>query len=618
MKRRILLLTSDKPLAEEFERVCALRQAEVLRAYCAADGPRYWGEGEERLAGVVADSMSLREKERRYLLDLHRPPGTPGLIFLETGQSAHPTREGRRISRLTWPLDPTFLDFAPAMGETPQVFLASPTLYVTGLLEDRLREADMPVRCADNAQTLLQVLARKPPAVIVRWSGNIYEAEEWEHWIRGIQPEAAVYLVDNRGPIHAAETEVKASRPAFLPRKLHELAADILLDRPVVDPLAFGRILIVESFKPALVELTRGLQDDGYDVSACLSSEDALARTGAGAAHVAVIGASLGEGEESGVELSHKLRQLDADLKIILTVDRYPLKAALQGVTRMVEVGLDDCLLKPVEPSRLKFSITRALERRRLLLENTRLLKELKKTHGDLEQLTGFQSKFFAMVAHDVKNPLNAIIGYSDLLEMKLPAPEMLKPIGHIRSASKTLNGIISDLVDFAAIESGKLRVNLEAMNLLEVVSEVTSRVQVAAQKRRITLRMSAPEKLPPLRGDALRTGQVIQNLSTNAIQYTPEGGSVFISVETEGAFVKVSVRDTGIGISEEDLPRIFQRFFQAKNAQAMRGAGFGLGLKIAQEIVKAQGGAMGVDSRLGQGSVFHFTLPIPSSGASF
>jgi hypothetical protein len=118
------------------------------------------------------------------------------------------------------------------------------------------------------------------------------------------------------------------------------------------------------------------------------------------------------------------------------------------------------------------------------------------------------------------------------------------------------------------------------------------------------------------LRGDSLRIGQVIQNLSTNAIQYTSEKGSVFVKVQVYAAAVTVSVRDTGIGISKEDLPRVFQRFFQAENAQKMRRAGFGLGLKISQEIVKAHGGGMGVDSELGKGSVFYFTIPIPAQDA--
>ena len=184
-------------------------------------------------------------------------------------------------------------------------------------------------------------------------------------------------------------------------------------------------------------------------------------------------------------------------------------------------------------------------------------------------------------------------------------------------SSSKTLEALISDLVDFAAIESGKLRISMEELDLAQVVADVRSRVQVVADKRQINFQVSVAEGLPKFSADPLRIGQVIQNLCTNAIQYTPEKGSVYLHVSRGPTFATVSVRDTGIGISKEDLPRIFNRFFQAQNAQQMRRAGFGLGLKIAQEIVKAHGGGMGVDSELGKGSVFYFTLPIPTAAAA-
>jgi len=114
------------------------------------------------------------------------------------------------------------------------------------------------------------------------------------------------------------------------------------------------------------------------------------------------------------------------------------------------------------------------------------------------------------------------------------------------------------------------------------------------------------------MKGDPHRIGQVIQNLCTNAVQYTKEGGKVTIEAKILAGFVVVGVRDTGIGISKEDLPRVWERFFQTKEAQTMRKAGFGLGLKIAREIVLMHGGEMGIESELGVGSFFYFKLPIP------
>ena len=202
-------------------------------------------------------------------------------------------------------------------------------------------------------------------------------------------------------------------------------------------------------------------------------------------------------------------------------------------------------------------------------------------------------------------------------MRMKSKDDSLSRSIGNMESAARTLNGLISDLVDFAAIESGKLRVNVSELDLASVVADVRARVQVPAEKRRIALNVTVPPSLPPLSGDPLRVGQVIQNLCTNAVQYTPEGGAMFLSVSVAPAHVAVSVRDTGIGISKEDLPRIFERFFQASNAVEMRRAGFGLGLKISQEIVRAHGGTIGVASELGKGSTFAFTLPLARAPAT-
>ena len=152
-----------------------------------------------------------------------------------------------------------------------------------------------------------------------------------------------------------------------------------------------------------------------------------------GSFQLAVIGTAIVFAQHSGAELAQKLRERDPDLRIIFMVDRYPLQAALQGVSQVVELGLDDALLKPVEASRLIFSVERALERRFLLLENARLLKEVQEFNRQLAQVNGFQTKFFAMVAHDVKNPLTAILGYADALRAKLKGlPNELRYAGNI------------------------------------------------------------------------------------------------------------------------------------------------------------------------------------------
>jgi two-component system phosphate regulon sensor histidine kinase PhoR len=349
---------------------------------------------------------------------------------------------------------------------------------------------------------------------------------------------------------------------------------------------------------------------EGYEVCACPDAKATLDRAARDVFHLAVLSTTVAKSGQAAIDLAQKLREIDPEMRIILMVERRPEGGDLASVSQAVEVGLDDCLLKPVEPSRLRFSILRALDRRHLQIENARLLRELKTTHFELERRSSFQTKFFTMVAHDVKNPLTAVRGYADMLSMKVKEKSLLSMVSNIHSAADTLNALISDLVDFAAIESGKLRMNFQALDLSRVLGDVIARVQVTAAERGVRLHATVPEGLPKLRGDPLRISQVVQNLSTNAIQYTPKGGSVFIQASILPGSVVISVRDTGIGISKKDLPRIFERFFQAQNAQTMRKAGFGLGLKIAHEIIRVHGGSIGVDSELGKGSTFQFSLP--------
>ncbi|MFA6093083.1 MAG: hybrid sensor histidine kinase/response regulator [Elusimicrobiota bacterium] len=652
MKQRLVLLSGDAALSEAF-----LKAAEARGALCDAapglhEARELWQKEDSKLCGVIADLQTLREEDRHSLQQIQLEASAPQFLFLEPERGAADFSSLQdAVLPLHWPIEQPVLESLRELSRSSTlVFLADSTLYLTGMLQARLQSVGLAPLILETSLGIAEMM-RSPSAgpakkekkeergwtltrligaqqgdakpapsasgssiAIAPWKGDFFEAETAALRMRTEMPTLRAFFASVITPTHLAEKALRRHHPGFLPRAMHEQAVDIALGRSMEDPKSQGRVLYVDNFKPSLVQASTALMNDGYEVTALMKADEALELAQTDHYHIAVVGAALAYAQHTGIELAQKMRESDPDLRMILLVDRYPLQTALQGVSQVVEVGLDDCLLKPVEPSRLKFSLSRALDRRRLLLENARLLDELKVSNAQLEQLNSFQSKFFATVAHDVKNPLTAIRGYAELLSWKIKEADLLKCVNHIMSSSKTLEALISDLVDFAAIESGKLRINMQELDLAQVVADVRSRVQVVADKRHIELQVSVAEGLPKFNGDPLRVGQVIQNLCTNAIQYTTEKGSVYLHVQLSPAFVTVSVRDTGIGISKEDLPKIFNRFFQAQNAQQMRRAGFGLGLKIAQEIVKAHGGGMGVDSELGKGSVFYFTLPIPNA----
>ena len=518
MKNRVLLLTTDKALNEVFNKACERRKAVAETVVSAQQSRARWVDEESKLVGVVADTALMHPQEVYVLLQSHCEPGAPPLILLDHPQVPDPRAPREIITRLRWPLPASFVDSLKEMASVPMVFLTDSTLFFTGMLQARLQSVGITPVISESQVGIVETLREgaglpKPgedkkadslwdkltgkkdeaaggqglsPCAVLLWGGDVFDAQQVQQRISQAIPETRYFMVTSASAMHNAERALRRARPAFMPRDLVEHAVDIFTGKAAADPMGLGRVLLVDNFKPTLVQLTASLMNEGYEVAACMKAEDALEQVRTDRFHIAVVGAALAYAQHTGVELAQSMREADPDLRIILMVDRYPLQTALQGVSQVVEVGLDDCLLKPVEPSRLRFSISRALERRRLLLENARLLEELQVANGELEQLTGFQSKFFAMVAHDVKNPLTAIRGYAEMLSWKVKDETLLKCVSHIQSSTRTLEGLISDLVDYAAIESGKLRVNMEDIDLNHVLSDVESRIQVAAEKRKI------------------------------------------------------------------------------------------------------------------------------------
>jgi signal transduction histidine kinase len=603
----------------------------------------------ETYSAVVLDSARVAPADRAALAALQKDKGGFALFVLEPVTQLSPAQQAP-LRRLPWPLPPGFLDQVRAV-EVPVIVLVDQSLYIAQALQYALRQSGVAFVQMETPVSLVEFFVdqsrlaeeRRAAAIkstsfwqrlsgkkesgepeeaslgkvaVVRFSQSLSDAAALDVRLRQAIPGAAAYIVSTIDPIRAAAAAVRGGVPAVLPREAAVRVAEILTDG--LEAVRSGqrdveRILIVDNEMTTLARLSEALLARGYEVATTADGEEGLRLMQAKPFALAAIGGSALEATKlAGAKLALALREKDKDLRIVLMIDQFPAQDALKGVSRAVELGLDDAILKPIDISRLMLSIERALERRFLLLENIRLRKAAEVSAQKLAEVNGFQTKFFATVAHDVKNPLTAILGYSEVLGMRLKdKPDELKCASHIHNAAKTLNLLVSDLVDLAAIESGKLRVELGELDIAAVVGEVKSRVDVVAGRKQILLSTSLPAAIPVLRGDQNRIGQVIQNLCTNAVQYTKEGGKVTIEIALQPDWVVVGVRDTGIGISKEDLPRVWERFFQTKEAQEMRKAGFGLGLKISREIVQMHGGDMGIESELGVGSFFYFKLPI-------
>ncbi|HEX4046627.1 MAG TPA: ATP-binding protein [Elusimicrobiota bacterium] len=650
-KGRVLVVGGDAALTGELTPSMIGREYELAAAADVREAALKLST--EAFAAVVADFSRMPPADREALAKLQRERGGFALLGLEATSSLSPATASS-IRRLSWPLPRGFLDQVRAV-EVPIFFFVEPSLFLTQGIQNALRQSGVQFFQMDGFVGIIEMMREqlaladeartksKPPkggfwgrlsgageeepkgpavlghVAVMKFAGPVSEAAQFDARIRQGLPNAASYMVTTMDPLRAAVVAVTNGQPAILPREHAVRVAEILTDGLTAVksvPREKERVLLVDNDMPTLSRLTEALMALGYDVTSTINGEEALKLAEARPFALAAIGGSALETTKlAGSNLALKAREKDRDMSIILMVDQFPVQDALKGVSRAVELGLDDAILKPVDASRLVLSIQRALEKRFLKLENARLLKEVQDSARKLAQVNGFQTKFFATVAHDVKNPLTAILGYAEVLSMRLKAqPDELKCAAHIHNAARTLNLLVSDLVDLAAIESGKLRVEIGELDLASVINEVKSRVDVVAQRKQLQFSVNLPPALPGMKGDPHRIGQVIQNLCTNAVQYTKEGGRIAIEAALQPDWVIVGVRDTGIGISKEDLPRVWERFFQTKEAQTMRKAGFGLGLKIAREIVQMHGGDMGIESELGVGSFFFFKLPVPKT----
>lgn len=232
---------------------------------------------------------------------------------------------------------------------------------------------------------------------------------------------------------------------------------------------------------------------------------------------------------------------------------------------------------------------------------------------SELKRLERIRQDFVANVSHELRTPLSSIKGYAEtLLEGALEDRSHARDfVDIIHRDSERLSKLIDDILDLSKIESGKMKMSFGPVDLGDAIRRTLAILDNQAKAKNIAIQLNVPEGLPLVRADETRLIQVLMNLTDNAIKYTPEDGRVTLSVVAEGGFVHVDVIDTGIGIPEKDLPRIFERFYRVDKARSREMGGTGLGLSIVKHIVSAHDGQIWVASVQGQGSTFSFTIPI-------
>jgi signal transduction histidine kinase len=244
---------------------------------------------------------------------------------------------------------------------------------------------------------------------------------------------------------------------------------------------------------------------------------------------------------------------------------------------------------------------------------NDALFAELRGANVKLEEASRLKSEFIANVSHELRTPMNAILGYTDFLLEGLNGPltdSQSEDLGRVRTAAQSLLGLINGLLDLAKIEAGQMDVQPQHFNVGAVTLDVVELLAERAQSKGLALRSSMDDDLPQAWADPYQTRQILVNLVGNAIKFTANG-EIVISAAIVNGFAEIVVTDTGEGISPEAQAFIFDEFRQADGSSRRRHGGTGLGLAIARRFVWMNGGRIWVESATGQGSRFHFTLPL-------
>ena len=249
-----------------------------------------------------------------------------------------------------------------------------------------------------------------------------------------------------------------------------------------------------------------------------------------------------------------------------------------------------------------------------IAIENVRLFREIEDKNQQLEIASKHKSEFLANMSHELRTPLNAIIGFSEVL-----AEEMFGDLNEkqaeyandIHGSGKHLLSLINDILDLAKVEAGRMELNLSDYNLPVAIDNAMTLVRERALTHGLSLKSEIDPAVGDLRGDERKVKQILLNLLSNAVKFTPAGGTVTVLAHYAEGFAQIAVRDTGVGIAPKDQTAVFEEFKQVGTDVTKKGEGTGLGLALTQRFVELHGGRLWLESKLGEGSTFTFTLPL-------
>jgi len=247
-------------------------------------------------------------------------------------------------------------------------------------------------------------------------------------------------------------------------------------------------------------------------------------------------------------------------------------------------------------------------------IERAQLYRDLSKSFEELQGLDKAKDEFFNIVSHELVTPIVPIKGYSELLleeKMGKLSTKQKESLDIVRRNTNRLSKMINGILDFSRINAGRLKLNIQNIQINNVIEDSVNDLQPLARTKDLDLKVGKMAAMPLVKADSARITQVLSNLIKNSIKFTPSKGKIRVWAEKKGKEVVVAVKDTGTGVAKENINKLFTKFYQVETSAKRTTEGLGLGLAISKGIIDAHKGKIWVESKLGKGSTFYFSLPI-------
>ncbi len=370
-----------------------------------------------------------------------------------------------------------------------------------------------------------------------------------------------------------------------------------------------ARILVVDDNRLNRIKLTRELEGQGHTVSAAGDGREALQVLKTGPCDLVLLDILMPEMD--GHQVLARMRE-DGQLRGIPVIVISAVEE-LDSVVRCIQMGAEDYLPKEFDPVLLRARIGACLEKKRLRDREAHLFAELQDNYKRLQKLEALRDSLTGLIVHDLRTPLTGLLSGLLIMDGLGPLNEKQTQALHIAvRGGRNLLGMINDLLDISKMESGSMVLDRNPLPVVQVVETAVSQLMPLATERGLTLASNLPDETALLCADEEKLVRILVNLLGNAIKFTPRGGSITVTVrrDVDEGSVLFGVADTGEGIPPEAFGKIFEKFGQVESRQGGRTMSTGLGLTFCRMAVEAHGGRIWVESELGKGSVFSFTIP--------